>query len=169
VGRLVAGYLRFDFVDTDQLIEARAGCAISDIFARSGEPVFRQVERRVVEELGTADRTVIATGGGLVAHEGNLASLKQHALVICLWASPELIWERVRTQSHRPLLQDPNPLERIRTLLAAREPFYRQADILLSTETRSVKEVAFHVRHQFELARRQSWRGDEGGDPSAGG
>ena len=120
--------------------------------AEDGEPAFRQWERRIVVELTRRDRTVIATGGGLPADESNLASLKMHALVICLWASPEAIWERVRGQDHRPLLNEPDPLARIRELLGARESFYRQADVLVNTGMRSVREVAQHVVHQFHMA-----------------
>jgi shikimate kinase len=152
VGRVVADTLHFTFLDTDHVIEARAGKSISDIFAQDGEPAFRQWERRVVEELTRREKTVIATGGGLPADEANLASLKTHALVICLWASPETIWERVRAHDHRPLLNEPDPLARIRELLAVREPYYRQADVLVSTEMRSVREVAQHVLHQFHMA-----------------
>ena len=67
-------------------------------------------------------------------------------------ASPEDIWERVRGQDHRPLLNEPDPLARIRELLGAREPFYRQADVLVNTGMRSVREVALHVVHQFHMA-----------------
>jgi shikimate kinase len=88
----------------------------------------------------------------LPADEANLASLKMHALVVCLWASPETIWERVRDHEHRPLLNEPDPLGRIRQLLAEREAFYRQADVLLNTGMRSVREVAQHVVHQFHMA-----------------
>src|SRR2546425_2539770 len=95
VGRLVADLMHFTFLDTDKVIEARAGKTISKIFEEDGEPAFRQWERRVVEELTRRTRTVIATGGGLPAGESNLASLKSHALVVCLWAGPERIWERV--------------------------------------------------------------------------
>jgi shikimate kinase len=105
-----------------------------------------------VEELTRRHKTVIATGGGLPAEEANLASLKTHALVICLWASPEAIWGRVRGHDHRPLLNEPDPLARIRELLAAREPYYRQADVLVNTGMRSVREVAQHVVHQFHTA-----------------
>jgi shikimate kinase len=153
-GRALAAQLGFDFVDTDHLIETRAGQSISLIFAQAGEAVFRAIEQHVVADLSRMDRAVMAAGGGLGANPDNLASLKQHALVACLWASPEVIWERVRGQSHRPLLQTPDPLSRIRELLAAREPVYRQADVLISTDFRSVKEVVFHVRHEFELALR---------------
>ena len=123
VGRQVADALHFDFLDTDRVIEARAGKSITEIFAQDGEPTFRDWERRVVEELAKRNKTVIATGGGLPVKEGNLASLKTHALVVCLWAGPETIWERTREHQHRPLLNDPDPLEKIRTLLAQRETF----------------------------------------------
>lgn len=153
MGRLVASHLHFQFMDTDEWIETQAGKSISEIFAQAGEAVFRQIEKQVVAEVSHFRKYVLSTGGGLAANAENLASLKSHALVVCLWASPEVIWERVRAQSHRPLLQDPNPLEKIRKLLAVRESFYRQADVLVNTEMRSVKEVAQHVFHQFQLAR----------------
>lgn len=155
VGQLVAAQLHFRFVDTDELIEGQAGKSVGAIFAEEGESRFRELERSVVEQLKNCSKTVIATGGGLVANESNLASLKSHALVICLWASPKTIWARVRHQSHRPLLQTPDPLAHIRQLLADREPYYRQADVLVNTEMRSVKEVVHQVIHQFRLARGQ--------------
>jgi shikimate kinase len=111
VGRIVARQLNFAFVDTDQLIEARAHKSISSIFA---EP---------------------------------------HALIVCLWASPETIWQRVCNQPHRPLLQDPDPLGKIQRLLAERKSVYLQADILVNTEQRSAWEVAQHVIHEFRLAK----------------
>lgn len=158
VGRMVAAQLHFDYVDTDQLIESRTGKRISDIFAQSGEAGFREIEQRVVEDLGHMRRTVMATGGGLGARPENLESLKQHALVVCLWATPDVIWQRVRTQTHRPLLQCPDPMDKITQLLAVRGPVYRQADILISTGMRSIKEVAFQVRHSFEETRRRTPR-----------
>jgi shikimate kinase len=155
-GRLIAAQLRFDFVDTDDLIEKRAGKPIPRIFAEDGEPAFRELERQIVAELATRHRTVIATGGGVGASEINQASLKKHALVICLWATPEGVWRRINSQSYRPLLNDPDPMSRIRTLLAERTPVYRQADVLINTEFRSVREVAQHVMHEFQVARQRA-------------
>jgi shikimate kinase len=152
VGRLVADQLRFTFLDTDDVLVSRAGKPITEIFAHEGEAVFRQRECALVQELALRTRTVIATGGGLPVNPANLASLKTHALVMCLWASPEKIWERVRGQNHRPLLNDPNALAKLRALLEAREPFYRQADVLVNTEMRSLREVAHQVIHQYRLA-----------------
>ena len=153
VGQVVAAQLGFEFLDTDEAIEKMAGRRISEIFASDGEPAFRAYEQQLVAQLAERRGLVVSTGGGLAANDANLASLRQHALLICLWASPEVVWQRVRHQSHRPLLQTPDPLARIRELLAAREPFYRQADGMINTERRSVKDVAQHVLNQFRLAR----------------
>jgi shikimate kinase len=151
VGRLVAEQLHFHYLDTDETIQARTGRSIADIFSKDGEPAFRELEKNLVEELASHKKTVISTGGGLPAHSANLDSLKTHALVVCLWASPEKIWERVKNQSHRPLLHDSDPQKKIRELLAAREPFYRQADVLVNTDIRTVREVVQQVVHQFRL------------------
>ena len=151
VGRLAAEQLHFDYLDTDEVIQSRTGRTITEIFSTDGEPAFRKMEQGLVEELAARTKTVIATGGGLPMNPQNLVSLKTHALVVCLWASPEKIWERVKNQTHRPLLHDPDPRKKIRDLLAAREPFYKQADVLLNTELRSVREVAQQVVHQFQL------------------
>jgi len=153
VGHALAVALNFRMVDTDQLIEEQTGKRITEIFATEGEAQFRVYERRTVDDLSQQSGLVIATGGGLAANAENLASLKSHALVVCLWASPETIWHRVRHQTHRPLLHDADPLAKIRRLLAEREPFYRQADVLMNTELRSVREVAHQILHQFHLAR----------------
>jgi len=151
VGRLVAEQLHFDYLDTDELIQSRTGRPIVEIFSTDGEAAFRKMEQELVGELAARTKTVIATGGGLPMNPQNLVSLKTHALVVCLWASPEKIWERVKNQTHRPLLHDADPQKKIRELLAAREPFYRQADVLLNTELRSIREVAQQVVHQFRL------------------
>jgi shikimate kinase len=153
VGRMAAENLHFAFIDTDELIENEVGKSIPEIFAQQGEAAFRKYEQDVVNALSARRQTVIATGGGLAADPSNLASLKSHALVVCLWASPETIWERVRGQTHRPLLETPDAPAKIRELLEQRGPAYRQADVLLHTGFRSTKEVVQQVLHQFNLAR----------------
>jgi shikimate kinase len=161
VGRLAAAHLRYEFIDTDDRIEQRAGKSITTIFAEQGEVAFREIERQLVGEMTGWRRKVISTGGGLAANDANLASLKQHALVVCLWASPEEIWKRVRDQAHRPLLQGPDSLGKIRALLEQRTPFYRQADVLVNTGMRSVREVAQQVLHQFHSARSRPTAGEK--------
>jgi shikimate kinase len=152
-GQILAHQLGFQFLDTDALIEERAGVSIARIFEQQGEAVFRELEAKVVAELGARSDTIISTGGGLGANEAHLASLKHHALVACLWAGPEAIWQRVRHQSHRPLLNGPDAQDKIRDLLKQRESAYRQADILINTELRSVKDVAQQLLYHFKEAR----------------
>jgi shikimate kinase len=154
VGKLVAELLHFDFLDTDEMIHHRTGRTIADIFAKDGEPAFREMEHQVVTEISNRKKTVISTGGGLPTNPRNLELLKTRALVVCLWSSPEKIWERVGHQSHRPLLHDPDPQKKIRDLLTARGPAYKQADVLLDTDHRSLREVAGQVALQFKLATR---------------
>jgi shikimate kinase len=152
VGRLAAEQLHFNYLDTDELIQTHTGRTIPEIFKTDGEAAFRDLERKLVEDLIGLTKTVIATGGGLPVNPLNLASLKTHSLVVCLWASPEKIWERVKNQTHRPLLEEAEPQKKIRELLAVREPFYKQADVLMNTEIRTVREMAHQVTHQFRMA-----------------
>jgi shikimate kinase len=152
VGALAASLLNFDLIDTDKVIEERSGRRVSEIFASDGEPAFRARESALVVELESARGKVIATGGGLPMTPGNLESLQRHAYVVCLWASVETIYQRVRHQAHRPLLQTPDPAERIRALLAVRSPVYRQADFLLGVDYRSPAESARSIVGAFRQA-----------------
>lgn len=154
VGRLVAEMLNFEFVDTDEQIQAKTGRTISDIFATDGEAAFRALEHETVLELSQHRQAVISTGGGLPTNPENMAQLKRHALVICLWSSAEKIWDRVRHQTHRPLLHDENPQQKIQELLTVREPYYKQADVLVNTDIRGAREVAQQVVLQYKLATR---------------
>lgn len=153
-GHFLAEALHFEFVDTDALIEQQVGKSVSEIFAQYGEPAFRELERKAGISLASRSHLVIATGGGFVTNPENLERLKSHALVVCLWASPEVIYERIRHQTHRPLLRDADPLGRIRQLLADRESAYRQADVLVNTEARSTRELAQQIAHHFQAALR---------------
>jgi shikimate kinase len=153
VGRLVASQLGFEFLDTDTLVESRAGKSITEIFRLDGEASFRALEGEVVAELANRRQVVIATGGGLGADPSHVAQLKTHALVICLWASPEIIFNRVCHQSHRPLLQGPDPRGKIKALLAERGSAYKQADVLLDSGLRTLREVAQQIIHQYHQAR----------------
>lgn len=149
VGHQLADELGFEFVDTDELIEQQTGMKISDIFSTAGEPAFRDLERKLIDEMSEWSGKVIATGGGMVAQPGNLDRIKENALVVCLWAGASTIHQRTKHQTHRPILQTDDPEAKIKELLAAREPFYKQADLLISTEFRPVREIAGNIAHQF--------------------
>lgn len=149
VGQVLAAILGFEFYDTDRIIETRAGKKISDIFAQDGEARFRAMESELVRELEARQGMVISTGGGLVVNPDNMASLKKHSLVVCLWASPAVIFNRVRHQAHRPLLQTPDPEAKIMEMLELRRPSYQQADVLVGVDFRSAGDTARHLAQSF--------------------
>ncbi len=141
VGRSLAKRLSFMTVDTDDIIEEKAGKTISEIFAEEGEEAFRDLESEVSREVSKLSGYVIITGGGIVLREKNMLALSKAGPVFCLTANPEVILQRVQGTGHRPLLQANDPLARIRSLLEARTPFYARADYLIDTSEMAVEEV----------------------------
>ncbi len=140
-GRRLAKRLGAEFVDMDQVIEKEAGMTISEIFDRFGEPYFRRLEKEAVCSLAGSDGKVIATGGGVVLDPENIQTLKKIGSVICLTATAETIYERVRYKSHRPLLQVADPVGRIMELLKERQPHYAMADYHIPTDGETVAEI----------------------------
>ena len=145
VGRAVAHRIGFHPVDSDHEIERRQGKEIPEIFAQDGEAAFRAMEREFIEQGHSAERTLVACGGGLVVPPGMLALLKSKGVVVCLHASLETILVRTARHRNRPLLAVDNPEERIRTLYAAREPIYRQSGTVILTDSRPLHDIVAHV------------------------
>jgi len=128
---------------------------IGDIFQGDGEEGFRDLESALLRDLESVEKTVISAGGGLVLRPENVESLRTHSLIVCLWATPDSVYERVKTQSHRPLLQTADPRKTVLEMVEKRAPIYRAAaDVLISTEFRSAMDVAAHVERQFREGRR---------------
>ena len=113
VGRRLARRLGYDFLDTDQVIEQKAGRPIPEIFSRSGEAAFRALEREAIATLAPLRPTVIATGGGTFVDADNRAALHRLGPVVCLVTSPEVILERVGRSDKRPLASGPEAAERM--------------------------------------------------------
>ena len=145
VGRKLAELLKFEFVDMDAAIEAEEGASIPQIFAERGEPAFRELESRMVEQLMNRTGLVISTGGGTVVNPRNLANLKSCGIVIALTADIPAILRRAGSGEGRPLLQGEDREERIRSLLLARAPFYAQADVIIDTSPLTIEEAALQI------------------------
>jgi shikimate kinase len=129
------------FLDTDILIELEAGMTIPALFAERGEPYFRALEHAIVCRVSEGRNLVVATGGGVMTNEANVQKLKASGTLICLTATPETIFSRVRGTADRPLLQGENPLAKIRALLAARAEAYAKADLMVDTSHLSTDDV----------------------------
>lgn len=143
VGIKLSYRLRRVVEDTDKLIEKKAGKSISDIFRESGEAAFREMETNCLKELITLkDERIISTGGGLPMKVENHELLKHLGTVIYLRITPEGVWERLKNDTIRPLLQCEDPLSKIKELLAKRAPVYEQAaDIILDVDGKNMEEV----------------------------
>jgi shikimate kinase len=145
VGKEVARRLGMEFLDMDDVIEEKEGRTISEIFAGKGERHFREVESKVASELAGREGLVIATGGGVVLNEGNVEALQSSGVGICMEARPEVIYGRVKDESHRPLLMTDNPLGEIKGLLRQRGPYYARVRHQIDTSELSVEEAVERV------------------------
>ncbi len=154
VGKLLARRLGLPFVDSDHVMEARLGCPIRTYFEQQGEERFRDLEQEVIADLtATAATGVLATGGGAVLREANRRQLHQHAYVIYLRSSPDQVFQRVRHDRKRPLLQVDDPLARLKALHAQRDPLYREvAHLTMDTGRPSLQTLVNTIVMQLELS-----------------
>ncbi len=143
--RELAVRLKRERVSTDELIEHREKRSIADIFSQSGEPYFRQVERQIVAEVALREDLVIDCGGGVARDEVNFNVLKKTGVSFYLYASPEAVFRRTRGKTDRPLLNVPDPLAKIKQLLAERDPHYRKADFLIDSDEDNIGKVVDEI------------------------
>jgi len=129
VGRRLAARLRWPFVDADAEIETAASMPVAEIFARFGEPHFRDGERRVIARLMDSGPRVIATGGGAFADPETRALILAEGTAIWLDADIDTLVSRVAKRNHRPLLLGKDPKVVLTELMAARQPAYAEAPI----------------------------------------
>ena len=153
VGRQLARRLRLPFFDSDHVIEERLGCSIREYFAQAGEEAFRDLEQQVLSELAQGSDAVIATGGGAVLREANRRCLHESGKVVYLRSTPEDLYRRLRHDTQRPLLQVADPLAKLRSLYAERDPLYRATSHFpIETGRPSVATLVNMIVMQLELA-----------------
>ena len=145
VGKKLAAKLNKDFVESDDMIEAREKMPIRDIFEKKGEPYFRRVEKEVIKEASSRKNVVISAGGGAIVDEENFNNLKNSGTLICLKASPDTILKRATDLKTRPLLNVPDPKKRIEELLKKREPYYNKANFIIDTDNLSIEQVVLKI------------------------
>ena len=137
IGKRLAARLDVPFADADHEIEAAADMTVADIFARYGEAEFRRLERSVINRLLHNAPHVLATGGGAYMNDATRASMKEMAFTVWLKAPIDILLGRVRKrQEHdqsRPLLANGDIRATLEKLLAAREPVYVLADMMLES------------------------------------
>lgn len=146
VGTGVARQLGVAFMDSDEEIVRAANRSIAEIFERDGEAFFRARETEVLSRLLRDTPCILSTGGGAFLSEANRTLIHEAGVSVWLRADLDLLWQRVRHKTTRPLLRTSNPRETLRQLYEARVPFYQQADIVVdSAFDLSVDEMAAKV------------------------
>ena len=131
VGKEIAYFLGWPFLDTDDLIEEKAGQSISQIFSEQGEQAFRDLESEIVSEVAQKKEQVVALGGGAILRPENWDLLTQSGVTIALHADVDTLFQRIHKRSHRPLMSsytNEELLQRISSLLEQRKSFYQKAD-----------------------------------------
>ncbi|HLA37291.1 MAG TPA: shikimate kinase [Candidatus Brocadiales bacterium] len=162
VGRLLAKYPEWEFIDADDYLEKKIGKTIKQIFQEGGEGLFRDVEGEVIRELSEMEDKIVAAGGGAVLREENVRNMRQNGLVILLETDAHTIHDRLqrdpRSHTQRPNLTNLDSLDEIIHLLEYRRPYYEKAaDHRINTTVISPEEVAKRI-----LSIYQSWS-EQGG------
>lgn len=146
VGTALARLLTVDFRDSDEEIVLAANRSIAEIFGRDGEAFFRSRESEVLARLLRGQPCVLSTGGGAFLSQANRQMIHDAGISVWLRADLDLLWQRVRHKTTRPLLRTANPRETLRQIHDARVPFYSLADLVVdSLPDLSVEAMALRV------------------------
>lgn len=172
-GKLLAKKMGLNFIDLDFLIESYEGMTITEIFKQKGEPYFRDLESKVIKDIGKNKKDVlnslkkfiditiesdnlifygkdkfwvISTGGGTPVYNDNLKILKRLGFIVYLKAGSKTIYKRIKSEKNRPVLGQEGFSEKgIKNILKERENVYERADIIIYTDGLSLQSVAEEI------------------------
>jgi shikimate kinase len=150
VGKRLADRLGLTFVDMDKVIEQRARKPIPRIFAEDGEPAFRVMERNLAHELSRTADQVIACGGGVVLNPDNVTDYGATGLVVCLNATPDIIFKRTAKDRNRPLLEEQDRMRRILELLEKRRALYAAIPCQVDTSDRPIEAIVNDILAAYQ-------------------
>jgi shikimate kinase len=153
VGGIISKKLGISLFDTDSLIQTKTKLSINDIFKKYGESYFRQIELEVVEEISKKDSAVVSCGGGVVLNPVNIYNLRKKGMIINLYACAEVIYDRVKAGSDRPLLKCKYPLNEINKLLTFRKDAYDDCDFSFNTDGLTAFEVANVILNNNDIVK----------------
>jgi shikimate kinase len=146
VGRCLQRRTQVALIDTDEIVAAKFGISIPEIFSRYGEQAFREAETQALRELTTTEQTIIVTGGGIVLRQENVDYLKRLGVIVWLDGKEATLFERASQARTRPLLQGKNPREAFAQMIQARLPLYAKvAQIRVDTSVLTEDEVAVAI------------------------
>ena len=149
IGKLLADKLNMKFIDTDEEIIKLSNCSINKIFETQGEKAFREIEKIVLSKVLKLDNQIISTGGGIIKEEQNRELLKG-VTTIYLQADDSTLFERVKNDNTRPLLNTNNLLTTIQTILSERKHLYEKATLIIDTTNKSPENIVKEIMEKIK-------------------
>ena len=144
-GKLLASKLNLSFYDIDTIIEQNENCSISEIFEKKGEDYFRKIEQLTIKNILIPENQIISLGGGAFENAETRELLLDKTTVIYLKTSAEIIYERIKNDTTRPLLKNNLTVERINDLIQIREKNYTLAKCVVLTDNKTLEQVAAEI------------------------
>lgn len=149
IGKKLANYLKYDFIDLDKLIESKAGMSIVDYFELHGEQAFRELEQDVLQKTEFPENVIIATGGGAPCFSNNISWMNENGLVAYLSLPAKALASRLEhSKTDRPLirhLKGEELIDFISKKLAEREVFYNQSKFVVSASDLTAERLAYYL------------------------
>ena len=145
LAEVLAQKLNIKYIDIDTLIESNEGKKIADIFTQNGETYFRKIEKETIKQITTPTDLVISLGGGALENKDTRDLLLTQTTVIYLKTSPEIIFERIKNNTSRPLLCGNMSVEKIKEILEKREVNYQSATLTITTDNKTPEQIADEI------------------------
>ena len=146
VSKLLAkNFPDFQLIETDMLIADNEKMSINEIFFQKGEKYFRGVEKTIIKDVLAKENQIISLGGGSLENDFDFELAKKNSLIFYLKANVEILYERIKNNKDRPLLNCENPKKKLEELLAKREPNYQKSDFIIEVNNLTLKEVAENI------------------------
>ena len=143
--------MKFDFVDTDSIIEKKTGVDIPTIFEHEGEQGFRTRETKILKEISNVNNTVIGTGGGIIISADNRRIIKNLGFVVHLTANIKELVYRTEHDKNRPLINNVDAENKITTLLKERKDYYeKSSNVTISTDNYDTVKISRIIIKNFE-------------------
>lgn len=138
-----------DFIDIDNYIENKTQMKISDIFSKHSEAYFRNLETKAIEDLCKNDNQIISLGGGAFEKEENRNILNNNGKTIYLRANAQTLFNRIKTETHRPLLQQGFGVEKVAEILNKRASNYEKASIIIDTDGKNPYNIIEEIQKRI--------------------